>query len=175
MNSSREAQGFDVPRRSFDLRRGLQSSMYYSEVRSFKAPLVPLALPFRPTSGIRFLARDPFDDSKSAKVFYEEFFGSGDDTEMGLLPLADINVMSREYVRGGPKSKSTPFIPGGEAWSEVEKSEDVKNILEDARSLKWLKEYESGSPPDVPIPGFEEYLLTLESDKTQDAVQPDVV
>lgn len=88
--------------RSFDLRRGLESSIYYSKISdSFKAPLVPLALPFRPTSGIRFLARDPFDDSKRPKVLYEEVFADEDDTEQEtiMLPLSDINVTGREYVR----------------------------------------------------------------------------
>ena len=171
-----EGHFFKSHSRSFDLRRGLESSIYYSKIsNSFKAPLVPLALPFRPTSGIRFLARDPFDDSKRPKVLYEEVFADEDDTEQEtiMLPLSDINVTGREHVRGGQKSKSTPFIPGGEAWSQVEASEEERNAIKDARSLKWLKEYESGSPPEVSIPGFGEYLHALESDQTQEEAPPD--
>ncbi len=160
--------------RSFDLSRGLKSSIYYSNIHSLKAPVVPLALPFQPTSGIRFLARDPFDDSKNPKVLYEEVYAGGDGTADEItLPLSDINMTSREYVRGGPKSTSAPFIPGGESWSEVETSEEEKNMIKDARSLKWLKEYESGLLPEVPIPGFAEYLVALESDQTHEDVKPD--
>lgn len=160
---------FNDPPQSFDLRRGLENSVYFSDIHSFRAPYIPLALPFRPTSGIRFLARNPFDDLKHPKVLYEETFlcGEDGDREANTLPLSDISMTSNEYVRGGPKSKSTPFAPGGEAWSQKEVSEEKLNNIQDAMSLKWLQEYESGSPPDVPIPGFEDYIQSLESDKAQ--------
>eukprot|EP00889_Picochlorum_renovo_P003891 jgi/Picre1/30921/NNA_006280.t1 len=119
-----------------DLKRALRSSAYYSGVRSFEVPFTPFPLPFKPTTGVRFLARDPFDDPENARVRYEEVFYD-DDRQGKVSPLVGIDPNSKEYVRGGSRNAS------------------ARIFLEERLGVH-------GDPPELEVPGFSEYLVSLE-------------
>ena len=161
--------------RPLDLKKALRSAVYYSGMRSIEVPFTPFPLPFQPTCGIRFLARDPFDDPENPRVRYEEIFydDDGGDGQGKISPLVGIDPNSKEYVRGGSRNASSPHLPGGEAWSAVEMTSEHKALLDEAKSLKWVQEFESGDPPELEVPGFQEYLQSLEPSEAA-VVQEDV-
>ena len=132
-------------------------------------PIPPLfnALPASNNINIRFLARDPYeDDSRHATVFFEEFIDDLQTSELNqTLPLNSATASQREQrIRGGSRTHSAPHAPGGEAWTRVEKTADELAILEEAATSRWLDEFLSESPPDLEIPGFSEFLRSIQHD-----------
>ena len=131
------------------------------------SPQLPLldsdALGASNSINIRFLARDPFDDVRHSKVRFIELFSSEHDQ---TLPLnTDSTSKQEQRVRGGSRTHSTPHAPGGEAWTRVEKTPEELAVLAEAASSKWLDEYLSDWPPDLVIPGFLEFLESMEADE----------
>ena len=123
-----------------DLSTLLKTSPYYSRIEIF--PYDPL-----------------LDGDDPDNIRYEEVFFSDDEDGMGSQDTCEPGNI-KKYVRGS--LNSVPFQPGGENWVKPEASKARTRILEEAMSLKWLREWESGNLPDIEVPGYAEYVASMD-------------
>jgi len=111
-------------------------------------------------SKIEILPYDPLIDGDDVdNIRFEEVFFSDDEDAMASQEICQPGNI-KSYVRGS--LNSVPFQPGGEDWGKPETSKARTKLLEEAASLKWLEEWESGNLPDIEVPGYAEYVASMD-------------
>ena len=123
-------------------------------------------------SKIEILPYDPLIDGDDVdNIRFEEVFFSDDEDAMASQEICQPGNI-KSYVRGS--LNSVPFQPGGEDWGKPETSKARTKLLEEAASLKWLEEWESGNLPDLldEVSDFYDGEIEYDLNRLTESIEP---